>query len=188
MQVEMKRGSQDKPRVGDGKAKPSGAKKLQAQVPGGVKPSPPPKKPTSPPRDGCLICKGQHWVRDCPSSSEEQKRDALVLMKNNKKGSFERAKAAKGPVHGGSVRRACINGVLEVPFCPDTGADSNIVSRALVEELKGVGAAADEIKLEPSVPIQVAGGQVIHCQEAVNWICASKQLQGQCIWLAYAVW
>ena len=30
-----------------------------------------------PPRDGCLVCKGPHWARDCPTATVEQKSEVV---------------------------------------------------------------------------------------------------------------
>ena len=30
-------------------------------------------KSSKPPRTGCWICKGSHWLSDCPTASEEEK-------------------------------------------------------------------------------------------------------------------
>ncbi|KAF1328228.1 hypothetical protein FI667_g7043, partial [Globisporangium splendens] len=51
-----------------------------------------------------------------------------------------------------------INGVLEVPFCPDTGSDINIIGKPTVEELKGLIGDLVVIAVDPPVRVQVAGG------------------------------
>ncbi|ETP11163.1 hypothetical protein F441_13306 [Phytophthora nicotianae CJ01A1] len=79
----------------------------------------------------------------------------------------ERFKAVR-VVPAGEDRRVCVNGVLDVPFCRDTGADSNIISEALVKELQELGAVKLET-LDLAVPVQVAGGSRVLCRAAVEF-------------------
>ncbi|KAF4133150.1 hypothetical protein GN958_ATG09298 [Phytophthora infestans] len=69
-----------------------------------------PKTVSAPPRSGCLVCKGPHWVKD-------------------------------------------------------TGAESNIVSRVLVEERQGVESGLKMEALNPVIPVQVAGGVRMVCRD-----------------------
>ena len=87
------------------------------------------KDSSSPPRDGCLFCKKD------PTASVQQKEEVLRSARSGKKPAQERAKVLKSFVTGKPGRVAVINGLIEVPFCPDTESDSNIVSRQVVNEL-----------------------------------------------------
>ncbi|EGZ08970.1 hypothetical protein PHYSODRAFT_362026 [Phytophthora sojae] len=86
MQSEMKQNSA--PRVKDsatagGKAQQRPAKP-QSKPPstnGGNRGSGDQRKP---PRDGCLICKGPHWARDCPTASAEQKAEVAKNLRERK--------------------------------------------------------------------------------------------------------
>ncbi|OWZ14581.1 hypothetical protein PHMEG_00011920 [Phytophthora megakarya] len=87
-----------------------------------------------PPRDGCLICKGPHWARDCPTASPEQKagvENNLREWKGRHPDRVKRVTADDEP----SFRTAIVNSVLTVPFCPDTGSDANIIGRPVLDEL-----------------------------------------------------
>lgn len=67
-----------------------------------------------------------------------------------------------------SVRRcAVLNGTLEVPFCPDSGAEVNAVGRQVVEQLRSVDPHVTAAVITPQRPVQVAGGTIIYCHESV---------------------
>jgi hypothetical protein len=61
-----------------------------------------------------------------------------LLVKGLQPEMHEKAKAVRTESDGNAQRRVSINGVLEVPFCPDTGSDSNIISRRVVNDLTQV--------------------------------------------------
>ncbi|OWY91634.1 hypothetical protein PHMEG_00039703, partial [Phytophthora megakarya] len=169
MQHDVKKSGPEKPKNGlsEPKSKGGGTKQQStANVPkthlpsnGGV---------SSPPSTGCLVCKGSHWMKDCPTATEGQKAAARKTFIEKKRGNVENAKAVKDITGNGEDRRMCINGVLDVPFCPDTGADSNIISEALTDELLGLGAQVKLRKLSPAVKVQVAGGAQVLCRSAVT--------------------
>ena len=53
---------------------------------------PAPKAPTAPPHDGCLVCGGPHWLRECPTATETQKVEAVQKFQERKR--LQRAKRA----------------------------------------------------------------------------------------------
>lgn len=166
MQTELNRSDAPKRKL-VGQSKTDGTQ--HQQTTGAVVKSDRPKRPkavSAPPRSGCLICKGAHWARDCPDASEAQKQEVQRSLHAKKTYNNERDKTVRS-VRTGEGRRICINGVLDVAFCPDTGADSNIISRALIDELRGV----DEVALKPLSPpvcVQVAGGAKMLCQDSAT--------------------
>eukprot|EP00644_Phytophthora_capsici_P011685 jgi/Phyca11/123502/e_gw1.50.305.1 len=164
MQTELKRDDAPKGKSTGGKT--GGGKQPSKAAGKAVRTKVESKAPPNPPRTGCLICKGPHWAKDCPTGTDEQKQDIQREVQARKALRDERVKAVR-VVRAGEGRRACINGVLDVPFCPDTGADSNIISRALVDELQGVGSTLKLQALEPVVQVQVAGGARVVCRDAV---------------------
>ncbi|KAG1692396.1 hypothetical protein DVH05_025362 [Phytophthora capsici] len=125
-----------------------------------------PKAISSPPRTGCLVCKGPHWAKDCPDASEEKKQEIQRELQARRARKDERVKTGR-TVRAGAGRRVSMNGVLNVPFCPDTGADSNIISRVLVDKLQGVESGVELVALNPVIPVQVAGGARIICRDTV---------------------
>ncbi|DAZ93240.1 TPA: hypothetical protein N0F65_003056 [Lagenidium giganteum] len=81
-----------------------------------------------PPKDGCLVCGGSHWMRKCPTATEEQKRAALGKLWP----SSARAVRARAAEHSDGQKRVLLNDVLSVPYVPDTGADRCMVPKAVV--------------------------------------------------------
>ncbi|KAE8894308.1 hypothetical protein PF005_g3872 [Phytophthora fragariae] len=149
MQQRFHRMSQDyaakqDPRIikGDRKPQQTGTTKT-ATTPAAAPVSPPastsfgtkraPWSPRSPPVDGCLLCKGRHWLKDCPIATySQQRKDArrkFSEAKEQRSGAL-RSKAARYATAAGSVR---INGLLEMAYSPGTGADQSIVPRDVVD-------------------------------------------------------
>ncbi|KAG3152084.1 hypothetical protein PI124_g6081 [Phytophthora idaei] len=97
-----------------------------------------------PPRDGGFVCKGPPRAAECPTATNEQKEEARRVLAAHR---AERLKHIDtGAVSGHTVT---INGVLEVPFCADSGADSNILSCSMVEELCALDSSVVLAALEP---------------------------------------
>lgn len=65
-------------------------------------------------------------------------------------------------------RFAIINGVVEVPFCPDTGADLNIIGGDVVNELRTLSPGTTVVSIDPPVEVRVAGGATIMCREVIS--------------------
>ncbi|KAK1935653.1 hypothetical protein P3T76_010348 [Phytophthora citrophthora] len=120
-------------------------------------------KPRAPPRDGCLVCKGAHWVKDCPTASEDDKAAALKRM-NDMMNQRLRAKTVRSMIQPGD-RAAILNGKLEVPFRADTGADYDVITRRLVQEIAKLDAALVVKRLAVPMEVEVADGRVVHCNE-----------------------
>ncbi|KAF1323287.1 hypothetical protein FI667_g4734, partial [Globisporangium splendens] len=125
------------------------------------------KKIRLPPRDGCLVCKGQHWLDECPTATQAQRIEALSSMRASKilRSDIVRSKAVSAGPRGCTVR---INGVLEVPYIPDSGADRCIVPRAVVDAL---------LNNQPRLPVQdlpspvhavMADGHTAVCRQGVS--------------------
>ncbi|ETL25421.1 hypothetical protein L916_20724 [Phytophthora nicotianae] len=113
-----------------------------------------PKGVSAPPRTVCLVCKGPHWAKDSPDASEEMKQEIQRELQARRARKEDRAKTVR-TVRAGEGRRVCVNGVLDVPFCPDT------------EELQGVASGVELEALNPVIPVQVAGGARITCRDTV---------------------
>ncbi|KAF4145102.1 Aspartyl protease, partial [Phytophthora infestans] len=114
------------------------------------------EKSCIPPRDGCLVCSGAHWVKEYPVASEADKEAALQRM-NDMKNQRLRAKAGD--------RAAIMNNVLEVPFRADTGADCNVITRQIVHELQKLDAGVSIVKLATPIEVEVADGRLVQCYE-----------------------
>ena len=84
--------TETKPMSGRGKSdakKPTKTDKPMRQAPQHVG-----KRESSPPKDGCLVCGGPHWLKECPTASDDQKADALRKLKERKGPRAMRAGAA----------------------------------------------------------------------------------------------
>ncbi|GMF56173.1 unnamed protein product [Phytophthora fragariaefolia] len=116
-----------------------------------------------PPRDGCRICKGPHRAMECPTATSEQRDEARRTLAARR---AERLKhVGTGASSGHSVM---INGVLEVPFCADSGAESNILSRSMVDELCALDSTVKLVKLELPTVVKVAGGATMQYRDRVE--------------------
>ncbi|ETL82072.1 hypothetical protein L917_17701, partial [Phytophthora nicotianae] len=169
MQSEMKQISAQRPR--DTSGTPSGVRqrsKPAAQVKpvvaaAGTKKVTGPQKP---PRDGCLVCKGPHWARDCPTATPEQKADVERTLQDRRTRRQEKVKRVTANEEP-AFRTTVVNGVLDVPFCPDTGSDANIIGRPVLNELQELMELRVEL-VQPPVEVVVAGGNRMQCHEKVH--------------------
>ncbi|KAG6572754.1 uncharacterized protein IUM83_18670 [Phytophthora cinnamomi] len=146
-----------------GDSKKSGARQAE---PGGARSEGPPKRAepkAKPPRTGCWHCKGDHWLRDCPSATEADKAAAVDRMKSLREAS--KAKKA-GPAL--AIGEVTVNGLIALPYCADSGATSSFIPRQSLEELIELGADVEVRPLQNDEEVNVAGGAVIVCHESVK--------------------
>eukprot|EP00644_Phytophthora_capsici_P001922 jgi/Phyca11/108174/e_gw1.14.279.1 len=113
----------------------------------------------SPPRDGCLFCKGEHWLSDCLTTMDAQREEAVKTFraaKEQRSGSV-RPKSARYTTSVGSVR---INELLDVPYTPDTGADKSVVPERIMASLLAVRPTLETTPLNTPVEAVMADGRV----------------------------
>ncbi|KAE9253611.1 hypothetical protein PF004_g1439 [Phytophthora fragariae] len=120
MQSDAKRSGSEKSKAAglETNNKGAGTKEQTKKSASKEKTPPKPKGPVIPPTSGCLVSKGSHWVKDCPSASQEQKAAALQAARDRKKGKIERVRAVREAAATGDSRRLCINGVLMCRSAP----------------------------------------------------------------------
>ncbi|KAG2776423.1 hypothetical protein PC129_g7728 [Phytophthora cactorum] len=85
------------------------------------------------PAHGCLHCKGTHWVSECPTATEEQKKQAHKTFMEQRKGA-EPAKM-KQFMHEGeklAPKHVAFNGVVTMPYHLDNGTKYNVIPRRVV--------------------------------------------------------
>lgn len=112
------------------------------------------------------MCKGDHWLRDCPVATEAQKADAFKRMTEGKeRRALRRVTESKDTP---AFRTAIVNGVMEVAFCPYTGADLNIIGSEVVRELRVFSSATTTLPVNPPIEVRVAGGTLVLCHEVVT--------------------
>eukprot|EP00644_Phytophthora_capsici_P012183 jgi/Phyca11/119324/e_gw1.38.239.1 len=166
MQSEMKHDSIARPKdasPASARSHPRAAKQ-SSSIPSGSRVAAGPRKP---PRDGCLICKGPHWARDCPTATAEQKANVERTLREKRGRPQERVKRITTDGVP-AFRSAVINGVLDVPFCPDTGSDVNIISRPVMAELRELMPEIPTVAIDPPLEVVAVGGNSILCHEKVQ--------------------
>ncbi|KAE8960563.1 hypothetical protein PR002_g30174, partial [Phytophthora rubi] len=61
-----------------------------------------------------------------------------------------------------------INGVFQLPYCADSGSDTNIISRYQVEQLCAVDATVTPVKLSEPVSSRAVGGAILTSTHAID--------------------
>ncbi|KAG2834494.1 hypothetical protein PC112_g6056 [Phytophthora cactorum] len=113
---------------------------------------------------GCLFYKGPHWLRECPTATEQQRRAALERFQEAKQRRVDsiRLKAAGA---GRARYMATLNGVLDVPYLPDTGADRSILPSGVPHALEAAAPPVTVRQLARPVPVILADGRTTNCME-----------------------
>ncbi|GMF38684.1 unnamed protein product [Phytophthora fragariaefolia] len=134
-----------------------------------------------PPRTGCLHCKGEHWLRDCPTATPAEKEEARAKRSNSWK--VKRAVVGKPTTAEDAAQRQAhvggkaledeeysvlINGVVEISMCPDTGAETSILPAMAVEQVRAAGHQLATTRLATSVPVIGVGGKVTMSHESAQ--------------------
>lgn len=87
------------------------------------------------PIDGCLKCKGDHWLKHCPMATDDEKRKLLHAKRDT--GRIRRVKRLQ-ILSGDNNQVIVINDKLELSYCADSGADISAISRKDVEKLRNL--------------------------------------------------
>ncbi|GMF22478.1 unnamed protein product [Phytophthora fragariaefolia] len=119
-----------------------------------------------PPHDHCLVYKGLRWLKDCPNTTDVQREEARRKFREAKeqRSGVLRSKAAQYATPAGDVR---INGLLEVPYTPETGADKGIVPHGIVESLLAVQPTLVATPLRTPVEARMADGRLPLCDKEI---------------------
>ncbi|GMF26763.1 unnamed protein product [Phytophthora lilii] len=115
---------------------------------------PPPRPPRAPPHDGCLVCKGAHWLNNAHGYAA--RRGTEAISRANQKRSRTRLKTARSITPAGSVQ---INVLLEVRYMPDTVADKSIVPQNIIDSLFAVQTMLSVMPLSTPVVLEMADGR-----------------------------
>ncbi|KAE9157544.1 hypothetical protein PF005_g32791, partial [Phytophthora fragariae] len=124
--------------------------------------------PKSKPRSGYFHCGKDHWLSQCPDLDEAGK-EALLAERTKKRvasdgnGKRFRAKRVETTTKVADYERptVIINGVFQLPYCADSGSDTNIISRYQVEQLCAVDATVTPVKLSEPVSSRAVGGAIL---------------------------
>ncbi|KAF1794504.1 hypothetical protein GQ600_6712 [Phytophthora cactorum] len=125
------------------------------------------KKTLAPPRDGCLKCRGAHWLDECRTATAEQRTEVLARLreaKNPRMGSV-RSKTVSAPVRANMVR---INGVAAIPYILDSGADCTMIPRVVVTSLQELNVNLDVKELATPLSVYLADGRRADCADQVT--------------------
>ncbi|POM67663.1 Hypothetical protein PHPALM_16295, partial [Phytophthora palmivora] len=145
--------------------------------PAGRAPEPPQTPTASTPRNGCLSCKGPHWVKDCPNLTEAQRKEVLDRLqeKKNKPAGGGGSRALHVGLETGSEdgTQVLLNGLVTVPLIADSGSDWTIVPSAVLEELQALQPELQVKSLPSPVVTSLADGTEVDCTTSA---CLNLQL------------
>ncbi|TYZ58324.1 hypothetical protein PybrP1_000022 [[Pythium] brassicae (nom. inval.)] len=119
----------------------------------------------APPRGGCLLCQGPHWVDNCPTGTDQEEAEAKNALRL-RLAAKHKAKRAALNVGQASQLTAVLCGSVEVSVCVDTGSDMSILPRAMMEALP-VNAFSVH-RLPAPVSVEVVGGVTFKCSDQVT--------------------
>ncbi|EGZ06769.1 hypothetical protein PHYSODRAFT_530693 [Phytophthora sojae] len=128
------------------------------------------KKRDGLPPGGCLYCKrNDHWLEDCPSATEANKKDAMKMFLENKRRGKE-ASTVKRLVTNDSLGESEVifNDLVGMPYCLDNGTTYNVIPRSIVDELQLLDPSVTLKALEPPVRGRAVGGAYITCTQSVD--------------------
>ncbi|OWY95430.1 hypothetical protein PHMEG_00034563, partial [Phytophthora megakarya] len=125
-----------------------------------------PRHLAPPPKEGCLFCKGTHWLADYPTPADTQRGNAQHKYREVKE---QRANAvcSKAARYGRSGRTVRINGVVEMTYSPDTGAAKSVVPRGIVDAIREMQPTLQVTNLPTVVEAVMADGRVQLCEQEV---------------------
>ncbi|EGZ20802.1 hypothetical protein PHYSODRAFT_417957, partial [Phytophthora sojae] len=110
-----------------------------------------------PPPGPCPKCKAMHWVRECTVAMEEGKVELIMTLRKNKKAKLKRL----GELLPSGGHTVMLNGVLEVPYCPDGGSDFTVIGRSHWEQLRAHDPNITVEELAVPVENQTFGSTVV---------------------------
>ncbi|POM80529.1 LOW QUALITY PROTEIN: Hypothetical protein PHPALM_1626 [Phytophthora palmivora] len=114
-----------------------------------------PREPPSP----CPKCHEMHWLNDCPEATDVEK----MLWKKLREGNKVRKSRVKRlmKLMPSASRTMTINGVLELPCCPDTGSDYSMISQSHWAMLLAADPSVQQIPLDSPVDIVTFGAHPV---------------------------
>eukprot|EP00644_Phytophthora_capsici_P005294 jgi/Phyca11/96003/e_gw1.1.1007.1 len=121
---------------------------------------PKPSKTPRPPPGPCPKCDEMHWLRECPVATETEKTELLKRFRNGRKSKKAKTKRL-GELLPTNARTVLLNGVLELPYCPDSGSDHTVIGRSHWEQLLVLDPEVQVEQLEIPVQNQTFGDKVV---------------------------
>ena len=123
------------------------------------------------PPSGCLKCKQPHWIDECPTATDEDKRRLLSKIAAGKK-TQRMKKIVIARIHDCLDRHqrvVTLNGVLTIAANADSGADDVIIAKGHVEKLMRLDQNVVIKSLNPAIKTATWGnGKTYLCNEYVE--------------------
>ncbi|KAG1712115.1 hypothetical protein DVH05_009354 [Phytophthora capsici] len=85
-----------------------------------------PKSSSKPSPGPCPKCEKMHWIREGPDATEDEKTDLLKRFRNARMAKKAKRKQL-GDLLPTADRTVLLNGVLELPYCPDSDSDHTVI-------------------------------------------------------------
>ncbi|OWY96281.1 hypothetical protein PHMEG_00033493, partial [Phytophthora megakarya] len=125
------------------------------------------------PMTGCFHCGGDHWLSECTDIGEAEKEAILAAKASKRKGEAKkyRMKRIEYTSTTDSTRlqqKVLVDGVLELPYCADTGSDWNIIPTKFATELKELRHEVEVFELPEPIEARTVGGTMVTATHAVN--------------------
>ncbi|OWZ17301.1 hypothetical protein PHMEG_0008774 [Phytophthora megakarya] len=109
---------------------------------------------------------GGHWLADCPSATDAQREEALRKSRDaqEQRAGAVRSIATRYVSTGRSVRN---NGLVEMAYSPNTGADKSVVPQQTVEALRVIQLTLQVTSLPSAVEVVMIDGRTQLCDQEV---------------------
>eukprot|EP00644_Phytophthora_capsici_P003050 jgi/Phyca11/102545/e_gw1.7.476.1 len=149
-----------------------------------IKDKPAAKKRDDAPAQGCLHCKGSHWVNDCPIATEEQKKLARKAFVEQRKGA-ESSKMKRFMQNDEELaaQHVAFNGVVTMPYNLDNGTEYNVSPRKIMNEIREAQPDVMTTRLAKSIDGRAVGGRLLGAVILSNstWNCLLKLVEFECV-------
>ncbi|ETL28837.1 hypothetical protein L916_17864 [Phytophthora nicotianae] len=122
---------------------------------------------SNPPAEGCLHCGGAHWLRECPTASEDDRRKALEKLRSQRDASRSRSKAVRNDRRP-QTGEVLVDGLVTAPYYADSGSDRSVIPRALAYELVVPDSRVQLRHIDEPMVVTVAGGGQVDCEDEVE--------------------
>nr|KAE8939573.1 hypothetical protein PF009_g10579 [Phytophthora fragariae] len=117
---------------------------------------PPSGKSSRPPPGPCPKFNEMHWLRECTQATAEKKEELFRRLRDAKKSKKARVKRL-GEMLPPTDRTVTLNGVFELPYCPDSGSDFTIIGQSHWQQLRAIDATLEAERLGTPVRSQAFG-------------------------------
>ncbi|KAE9047432.1 hypothetical protein PR002_g1042 [Phytophthora rubi] len=106
----------------------------------------------------CLHNGDAHWRRDCPTTSEDDRRRSLEKVRSQREGARLWTKTVRNHRRRSPTGEVPVNGMMTAPYCSDSGSDRSVIPKNLVDKLIELGSEVKLTLLPGPIVVTVAGG------------------------------